>query len=117
MLDSHREVVRCLITYTDWMQPFTGSVMKVGAARLDKNLGDGLKEGLLETVEERGELCCRVARLTDRDRRILFMWYVRQMHVDDIADEIKISRRQCFRRRKAAINKLVEMGRRTVQAA
>lgn len=116
MLDSPYEVVWCLITYTDWMQPPTGSVMKVGAARLDKNIGDGLKEGLLETVEERSELCCRVARLPERDRRILFMWYVRQMHVDDVADDLGISRRQCFRRRKQAIDKIVEMGRRTEAA-
>lgn len=117
MLDSSREVIWCLITYTDWMQPPTSSVLKVGAARLDKNIGDGLKEGLLETVEERGELCYRVGRLSERDRRVLFMWYVRQMHVDDIADEIGISRRQCFRRRKQAIDKIVDMGRRTVEAA
>lgn len=110
MLDSSRDVIWCLLTYTDWMQPPTGSVMKVGAARLDKNLGDGLKEGLLETVEERAELSYRVSRLPERDRRVLFMWYVRQMHVDDISDEIGVSRRQCFRCRKRAIDKIVEMG-------
>lgn len=111
MLDSSREVIRCLITYTDWMQPPTTSVMKVGAARLDKNFGDGLKEGLLDTVEERAELSYRTARLCEMDRRVLFMWYVQQLHVDDVSDELGISRRQCFRRRKGAIDKIVDMGR------
>lgn len=110
MLDSGREVVRCLVTYNDWWQPSTGSILKVGAAKLDKNIGDGLKAGLLETIEERVELCRRVSMLSDSDRLLLFYWYVRQQHVDDVADALDISRRQCFRRRAQAIKRIVEAG-------
>lgn len=106
MLETNREVVRCLITYTDWWQPSTSSVMKVGRARADKNLGDGLNPGLIDTLEERSELCRRMTSISERQRRILFLWYVRQLHVDDIADEVRVSRRHCFRLKADAIRTL-----------
>jgi DNA-directed RNA polymerase specialized sigma subunit len=110
VLESGREVVRCLVTYNDWWQPSTGSILKVGAARVDKTIGDGLRAGLLETIEERFELCRRVALLSSKDRMLLFLWYVSQQHVDDIATQLRVSRRQCFRRRAQSIRKIVEAG-------
>jgi DNA-directed RNA polymerase specialized sigma24 family protein len=110
MLDSRRDVVRCLVTYADWWQPASGSILKVAGARADKNFGDGLRGGLLETLEERSELSRRTALLSDRDRSLLFLWYVRQLHVDEIGDALSLSRRQCFRRRNQAIKRIVELG-------
>lgn len=109
MLESRPDAIRCLVTYTDWWQPPTSSVMKVGGARLDKNIGDGLNPGILETLEERTELNRRVRRLADADRLLLFLFYVRQLHVDDIADAVGISRRQCYRRRNSALQRIVEV--------
>jgi hypothetical protein len=40
----------------------------------------------------------------------LFLWYVRQLAVGDIAKAIHASRRHCFRIRAAAIHKLVQLG-------
>jgi DNA-directed RNA polymerase specialized sigma subunit len=48
--------------------------------------------------------------LSDSERRVLFLWYVRQLDAVDIAHELRISRRQCFRRRASAIRKIVELG-------
>jgi hypothetical protein len=110
MLDSTDEVIRCLVTYSDWWQPSTSSVLKVAQARPDKNFGDGLRPGLLATLEERSELCRRTTLLNDGDRHLLFLWYVTQRHVDDIADTLGVTRRQCFRRRNQAIKRLVELG-------
>lgn len=110
MLDSRYDVIRCLVTYADWWQPSTSSVLKTGAARLDKNIGDGLRAGLLETLDERTELCNRVVQLPEADRHLLFLWYVKQLHVDDVAGTLRLSRRQCFRRRTAAIKKIVDLG-------
>lgn len=107
MLDDRREVIRCLITYTDWLQPATASVLQVGRAKRDQNIGDGLNPGLIDTLEERVELCHRMSSLSDREREVLFFWYVKQLHVDDIADELGISRRQCFRLKKKAIEALI----------
>jgi DNA-directed RNA polymerase specialized sigma subunit len=110
VLESAREVVRCLVTYNDWWQPTTGSVLAVGGARRDKQLGDGLRSGLVDSLDERMELSRRTQLLTERDRSLLFLYYVKQMHVDDVAKQLGMSRRQCFRRRAAAIDQIVAAG-------
>ena len=110
------QVIRCLLTYTDWWQPNTTSVYYVGRAGRDRVLAEGIRPGLLEHLDERSELCKRMQRLTDRDRRLLFLWYLEQRAVDEIAKELKISRRQCFRRRREAIQAIIEAGK-TDQAA
>lgn len=107
-LFSPTQVIRALITYTDWWQPHTTSVMEVGRTR--HGFGDGFPQGLLSTLDERTELCWRMRQVGERDRRLLFLWYVRQVTVDEASKELGISRRQVFRRRAAAIKKIVELG-------
>jgi DNA-directed RNA polymerase specialized sigma24 family protein len=109
-LRSPTEVARGLLTYTDWCQPATSSVIQVGAARRRTAQTDGIPPGLLRTLDERTELCRRMRHLRDVDREVLFLWYVRQLAVEEIASELRISRRQCFRRRSTAIRKIVELG-------
>jgi DNA-directed RNA polymerase specialized sigma subunit len=110
MLDSTTDVIRCLVTYTDWWQPSSGSVLLVGGARRDKNLRDGLNPGVLQTLEERAELSRRMASIDETDRRLLFLFYVKQLHVDDVAKDIGLSRRQCFRRKAKSIKTIIERG-------
>ena len=105
------EVIRCLVTYTDWWQPATSSLIQVGAAaRRGNGHTDGLQSGLLENLDKRTELCLRMQQISDRDRQILFLWYVEQLPVWDIARAVGISRRQCFRRRAQALRKIAELG-------
>jgi hypothetical protein len=108
MLSSPADVIRALVTYTDWWQPTTASIYEVGAARRASSGGDGIRPGLLETLDERDELCRRMERLGDRDRHLLFLWYLKQDEVLDIARALKISRRQCFRLRAAAVRVLAD---------
>jgi DNA-directed RNA polymerase specialized sigma24 family protein len=110
MLESPRQVVWSLLTYTDWWQPATTSVLQVGAARRKSQFPEGIPAGLLETLDVRAELCRRVSLLEDRDRQVLYLWYVVQLPAEDIAKAVRISRRQCFRRRARAIRKIVEFG-------
>jgi DNA-directed RNA polymerase specialized sigma24 family protein len=102
------QVVYALLTYTDWWQPFTSSVLQVGGARRSSGFGDGIREGLLDTVDERSELSRRIRALDERDRRILVLWYVGQLPAHEVAKEVGISRRHCFRRRSAALRALVD---------
>jgi DNA-directed RNA polymerase specialized sigma24 family protein len=111
VLRTSSDVVRALLTYTDWWQPSTSSVMQVGAARrVGTGFVDGLPSGLLSTIDVRTELCRRMVQLGERDREVLFLWYVQQLAVGDIARAVRVSRRHCFRLRSAAIRKLVELG-------
>jgi DNA-directed RNA polymerase specialized sigma24 family protein len=115
-LDRADQVIRCLLTYTDWWQPSTTSMYYVGGPGRDRVLAEGIRPGLLEHLDERSELCQRMQRLSDRDRRLLFLWYLEQRPVEEIAKELSISRRQCFRRRREAIHAIIEAGE-TDQAA
>lgn len=111
MLDSPAEVIRALVTYTDWWQPTTTSLMRFGVSRRPGPGIDGLREGLLDTLDERGEMCRRMVQLTEREREVLFLWYVVQSPVNEIARLVGISVRQCFRIRARSITQLVELGR------
>ena len=109
-LASDSDVVRGLLTYTDWWQPTTSSVLQVGAARRSSGQTDGIGIGLLDRLDERAELRRRMQVLDEPDRRLLYLWYVAQLPAARIAQLLGISRRQCFRRRASAIHRIVELG-------
>jgi hypothetical protein len=109
VLVTSKQVVWALITYTDWWQPSTSSVYRVGSRR-GTFAGDGIRAGLLDTLPERDELCRRMQLVAEQDRRLLFLWYLRQLPAHEVARELRISRRQCFRRRAAVIRRIVELG-------
>lgn len=117
MLASSADVIRCMVTYTDWWQPASASVLLVGGARRSTGAGDGLHPGVIETLDERSELCRRVLHLEDRERRILFLWYVAQAGVSEIARAIGVSHRQCHRLRARAVQKIVELGQEAEEVA
>jgi hypothetical protein len=108
VLDSPDEVVRALLTYTDWWQPNSSSIFRVG--RRGGYVADGVRPGLFDSLPVRDELCRRMQEVPDRDRRLLYLWYLKQLDAHEIARELKISRRQCFRRRAAAVRLLVDLG-------
>lgn len=115
LLCTPRDVVRCLVSYVDWWQPSSASTLQLVAVRRRREMAngmrpDGFRPGLLENLDERTELRWRMRFLADRDRQLLFLWYVTQLPVDDIAAALGISRRQCYRRRAAAIKALVDAG-------
>jgi DNA-directed RNA polymerase specialized sigma subunit len=102
------DVIRGLVTLTDWWQPNTTSILQIGSARRASGYGDGIRDGLFDTIGERSELARRVRSLDERDRRILFLWYVKELPAHEVAREVGISRRHCFRRRSAALRALVD---------
>ena len=110
VLSSPRQVIWALVTYTDWCYPWGTSVLQAGAARRQSTHSDGIPSGVLDSLDERRELRRRMQFVEERDRRLLFLWYVKQLDAQEIAREIGISRRQCFRRRAQAVRKVVELG-------
>jgi DNA-directed RNA polymerase specialized sigma24 family protein len=110
LLDEADRVIRSLLTYTDWWQPRTASIFQVKGPGRDRLLAEGIRPGLLEHLDERSELRRRMQELPDRDRQVLILWYVQQLPAEDIARELRISRRQCFRRRARAIRRIIQLG-------
>ena len=109
MLSTPNQVVWALITYTDWWQPNTQSVYRIWARR-ETFASDGIPGGLLDTLSERDELCRRMQQVDERARHLLYLWYLRKLEVQEVARELRISRRHCFRLRAAAIRRIVELG-------
>lgn len=109
VLDTYEDVVRSLLTWTDCWQPATGSVV-VGVGTPGRRRGDGLRATLLEGLEERTELRWRLAQLDDLDQRILFLFYVAYATGAEVAAEVGLSERQCYRRRNRAVERLVDLG-------
>ena len=109
MLSTSDQIVWALVTYTDWWQPNTASLYRVGNRR-ETFASDGIRAGLLDKLPERDELCRRMQRVAEQDRRLLYLWYLRQLPAHEIARDLGIGRRQCFRRRAAVIRRLVELG-------
>jgi hypothetical protein len=109
LLSTPSAVARCLVTYPDCLQPSTGSVLSFSGVKR-KDRGDGLRAELIDGLEVRSELNRRMLLLEERDRQLLFLWYVRHLHVDEIASDLGVSRRQCFRRRASAIRTIVDAG-------
>jgi DNA-directed RNA polymerase specialized sigma24 family protein len=107
-LRTPEHVIRCLVTYTDWWQPVTTSVLQVAVSRSQDS--EGFRQGLIDTLDERTEICRRMEHLTNHDRHLLFLWYVEQRPTEEIARLLGISRRQCFRRKGRAIRTLVQLG-------
>ncbi len=78
--------------------------------RSGKGFTDGMPPGLISTIDVRTELGRRMSLLEERDRTLLFLWYVRQLAVADIAKQIRTSRRHCFRLRASAVRMIVDLG-------
>ncbi len=110
MLHSPQQVIRCLITYTDWWQPVTSSVLQIAAAGRKREAPDGLRPGLIEHLDERTELCRRMEHLKERERLLLYLFYVKELEIPKIARQIRTSVRHVFRIRAAAIKKIVDLG-------
>jgi DNA-directed RNA polymerase specialized sigma subunit len=108
MFENEGQVARCLETYADWWQPPTTSLLQVAAARRRKDVSEGFRSGVLETLDERTELCRRFWRLDERDRKILFLWYVSQLSVQQIARIVRISPRHFSRCKTKAIKAIVD---------
>lgn len=105
--ESEARVIRSLITYTDWWQPASTSLIQLASGR--RRVSDGIHPGLLETLDERTELRWRVSTLDERDRHLLFLWYVADLSVEEIAEAVGLSRRQCSRRRDRAIRAILDL--------
>jgi len=49
-------------------------------------------------------------RLAERERKLLFLWYVMEVRPGDVARRIRVSRVHCYRLRQAALSALCDEG-------
>ena len=100
------DLVRALARYGDEAGPRTGSVMFVGGA--PPRSRDPFHPGVIAGLEERAELARRLRRLSDRDRLLVFLWYVEGWPAPQIAEHLGISRVHCYRVRDRALGAMLD---------
>jgi DNA-directed RNA polymerase specialized sigma24 family protein len=69
---------------------------------------DPFHPGVIAGLEERAELARRLRRISDRDRLLVFLWYVEGWPVPDIAAHLGISRVHCYRVRDRALGAMLD---------
>ncbi|MGQ0519602.1 MAG: hypothetical protein ACT4PX_00440 [Actinomycetota bacterium] len=109
MLDSVAAVERVLWSYTDALQVRTSSVIPLSSGRDHTRLP--FHRSFIEDLDARAELRGRMGFLDPRDRELLLRWYVQSVGPEAIARHLGCSVRQVYRRRAAALVRLVELGR------
>jgi len=103
------DLVRALARYGDEAGPRTGSVMFVGGAPPRSH--DPFHPGVIAGMEERAELARRLRRLNERDRLLVFLWYVEGWSVPNIAAHLGISRVHCYRVRDRALGAMLDQAK------
>ncbi|GFP25381.1 hypothetical protein HKBW3S43_01132 [Candidatus Hakubella thermalkaliphila] len=110
MLDTRQEVVRALVTLPDYYQIKSSSLITILARKKYYDKGrDPFGRKFLDNLEVRYELLRRLALLDERERNLLFMWYIETKPVVEIARKLHISRMHCYRLRLKALDNIISM--------
>jgi hypothetical protein len=104
LLSDPSDVIRALTRFGDVFDPRTGSILFLGGTRGFRT--EPFHPGFLAGVEERAELARRLHRLGQRERLLLFLWYVEGDSASEIAERLGISRVHCYRLRNRALTAL-----------
>jgi hypothetical protein len=101
-------VISMLRRYRDVFDPKTTSILLVSRQGFDPTQGP-FRAGFVSRLDEREELRRRMTdRLAERERRLLFLWYVMELRPGDVARRIRVSRVHCYRLRQAALSALCD---------
>ena len=101
-------VISMLRRYRDVFDAKTTSLLLVSRQGFDPSQGP-FRAGFLSRLDEREELRQRMAdRLAERERKLLFLWYVVELRPGDVARTIRVSRVHCYRLRNDALAALCD---------
>ena len=101
-------VIFMLRRYRDVFDPKTTSLLLVSRQGFDPSQGP-FRAGFVSRLDEREELRRRMTdRLAERERKLLFLWYVMELRPGDVARRIRVSRVHCYRLRQAALSALCD---------
>ena len=94
--------------YREVFDPRTTSLLLVSRQGFDPSQGP-FRAGFVSRLDEREELRRRMAdRLAERERKLLFFWYVLELRPAEVARTIRVSRVHCYRLRKDALSALCD---------
>jgi len=99
------DVARALARLGQEFEPRTGSILFAGG-QARRTESEPFGPGFLSWMENRGELIRRLRQLDQRDRLLLFLWYVQAWPPYRVAERLGISRVHCYRLRNRALRAL-----------
>lgn len=105
-LRDRTDVVRALRGLYDRVETKSGSIVFV--SRRTKRLNPQPPGFGVAALDERARLIRNLRRLSERDRLLLFLWYVEEWPVVRVADHLGLSRVHCYRLRDKALDLLVD---------
>lgn len=107
MFETDRDLIRCLVSYTDWWQPATTSLVAAPPKRRGPRSPSTFRTGFVDHLDDRRELEWRLSFLDDEDRKLLYLFYVAYLPIERIAEQMGVTPRTCYRRRTRAIERLI----------
>ena len=110
MLSTPEKVISGLKTLNDCYCLKSKSIVCASHDSPDSKYREPFYRGFLSEADKRFELVKRLNKLDDREKTILLLFYAFSMPVDNIAKEVGVSWRHCYRIKKKAIESIIDMG-------
>ncbi|MFA5891012.1 MAG: sigma factor-like helix-turn-helix DNA-binding protein [Actinomycetota bacterium] len=107
MFETVGQVVKALKAYRDYYHPRSCSVMLASRKTTDID-ADPFRRGFLDSVDLRSELLSRLSSLDERERAVVTLWYVMDLPVSEICEELSLSRSNCYRIRDRALDSMLD---------
>ena len=116
MFDTTDGVIRALRTLGRSSETRSTSILSRSGAGYSVDR-DPFHGGFIDSIDTRTELLKRFARLDERERAILTLWYVQDLEVPAICETLGMSRATAYRIRDRAIERMTGASTTTEAAA
>ena len=101
------QVARALKGFGDYYHPKSSGILLATNRTTDVD-ADPFRRGFLDNLEARTELLRRLSSLDERERAVVMLWYVEDLPVRDICEQLAMSRSACYRLRDRALSNMLD---------
>lgn len=108
MFSTVGQVVRALKAFRDYYHPKSASIVLLAGSKTTDVDADPFRRGFLDSVHLRAELLGRLSSLDERERAVLMLWYVADLPVREICEQLQLSRSHAYRLRDRALAQMVD---------
>ncbi|HEX9713373.1 MAG TPA: sigma factor-like helix-turn-helix DNA-binding protein [Actinomycetota bacterium] len=108
MFETVGQVARTLKAFRDYYQPKSSSVAIFNGKKTTDVDADPFRRGFIDNLDLRTELLTRLSSLDERERSILMLWYVSDLPVRTICEQLGLSRSHAYRLRDRALSLMLD---------
>jgi RNA polymerase sigma factor (sigma-70 family) len=107
MFGSVGEVTKVLKAFRGHYDPKSVSVLVASNRTTDVD-ADPFRRGFLDSMDLRTELLKRLASLDELQRAVILLWYLKDLPVKSICEQLNVSRSNCYRLRDRALAMMLD---------